>query len=127
MLEDELGHDLAFAVEKGKIRANGSDSHTGIDLAVLRRGLSAPLDQQKMGRTLAPMVADIRSHAAETLRAASVSPSDITRCVMVGGSGLLGDVRAALSSLCPAADLEDERAMTAVADGLALASETAFD
>ncbi|CUH81536.1 Heat shock protein 70 [Tritonibacter multivorans] len=127
VLEDELGHDLAFAVEKGKIRANGSDSHTGIDLAVLRRGLSAPLDQQKMGRTLAPMVADIRSHAAETLCAASVSPSDITRCVMVGGSGLLGDVRAALSSLCPAADLEDERAMTAVADGLALASETAFD
>ena len=45
---------------------------------------------------------------------------------MVGGSALLGDVRAALRHLCPAADLEDERAMTAVADGLALASETAF-
>ena len=126
VLEDELGHDLAFAVEKGKIRANGSDGAGGIDLAVLRRGLSAALDHAQMGQSLAPMVEEIRSHAAETLKEAGVTPAEITRCVMVGGSALLGDVRAALQGLCPAAELEDERAMTAVADGLALASETAF-
>ena len=126
VLEGELGHDLAFAVEKGKIRANGSDGAGCIDLAVLRRGLSAALDHAQMGQSLAPMVKEIRNHAAETLKEAGVAPAEVTRCVMVGGSALLGDVRAALLGLCPAAKLEDERAMTAVADGLALASETAF-
>ena len=126
VLEDELGHDLAFAVERGKIRANRTDGSTGIDLAVLRKGLSAPLDRSQMGQSLAPLVDEIQNHAAETVRKASVAPADITRCVMVGGSALLKDVRTALCQLCPAASLEDERAMTAVADGLALSSENAF-
>ena len=74
---------------------------------------------------LAQMVQDIQDEAAETLRLAGVSPGDVNRCVMVGGSALLMAVRAALQDLCPTALIETERAMTAVADGLALAAQDA--
>lgn len=128
VLEDELGHDLAFATEAGKIRANGAtdDEVAQIDLRVLERGLNAPLPRASMERTLAEMVQSIQTEAAETLRLANVAPEAVTRCVMVGGSALLSAVRAATQDLCPQAEIETERAMTAVADGLALAAQDAF-
>ena len=72
-----------------------------------------------------PLDYSLASEAAETLRLAGVSPSNVNRCVMVGGSALLMAVRAALQDLCPTALIETERAMTAVADGLALAAQDA--
>ncbi|WP_420003061.1 Hsp70 family protein [Arenibacterium sp. LLYu02] len=128
VLEDELGHDLAFATEAGKIRANGAtgDEVAQIDLRVLERGLKSPLPRPAMEISLAEMVLSIRVDAAETLRLAGIAPETVDRCVMVGGSALLAAVRAAMQDLCPKAEIETERAMTAVADGLALAAQEAF-
>ncbi len=125
VLEHELGHDLAFAVERGKISANSHNS-ARIDLKVLKSGLGADLDAAGMARSLTPAVLDIRTCAVETLALAQVAPDQITRVVLVGGSSLLGAVRQHMQGLCPNATLESEKAMTAVADGLALAAEGAF-
>ena len=126
VLEDELGHDLAFATEAGKIRANGATEETAqIDLRIVEPGLSAALPRAALEQSLAQMVQDIQDEAAETLRLAGVSPGNVNRCVMVGGSALLMAVRVALQDLCPTALIETERAMTAVADGLALAAQDA--
>lgn len=46
--------------------------------------------------------------------------------VLVGGSALLRGVQQQMQQLCPEAELYTENAMTAVADGLALASGSAF-
>ncbi|NIZ13912.1 Hsp70 family protein, partial [Phaeobacter sp. HF9A] len=126
VLEDELSHDLAFATEAGKIRANGgAGSAAQIDLRMIERGLAAPLPAQAMEETLADMVQEIRTEAEETLNRAGVTPDQVTSCVMVGGSALLGSVGAAIRSLCPRAEIITERALTAVADGLALAAQDA--
>ncbi|WOI34426.1 Hsp70 family protein [Tritonibacter scottomollicae] len=126
VLEDELGHDLAFAAEAGKIRANSADGDAAqIDLRIVERGLSAALPRKALDQTLAEMVQNIQAEAAETLRLAGVTPRDVTRCVMVGGSALLSSVRDSMQTLCPNAEIETDRAMTAVADGLALAARDA--
>ncbi len=127
VLEDELGHDLAFAVERGKIQANeASASDARIDLRILERGLSAPLSPAQMQLSLASMMVAISQSAAETLSKADVSPDRIDRLVMVGGSSLLTSLDASLRRLFPNAQVENRNAMTAVADGLALSAAEAF-
>ncbi len=127
VLEDELGHDLAFAVERGKIQANeASASDARIDLRILERGLSAPLSPAQMQLSLASMMVAISESGAETLSKADVSPDRIDRLVIVGGSSLLTSLEAALRQLFPNAQVENRNAMTAVADGLALSAAEAF-
>lgn len=122
-LEDEIGHDLAFATEAGKIQANGQ-ADARIDLRVLERGLSAPLTD--MQHALKDPVETIQSCARETLARAEIDPTSVNRLVFVGGSSLLGAVQTSLKELCPAAEVETQNAMTAVADGLALSAQAAF-
>ncbi|QDI76000.1 MULTISPECIES: Hsp70 family protein [Leisingera] len=126
VLEDELGHELAFAVERGKIRANDAGDSAAIDLKLLQRGLSVPLPGAEMIQTLADQTRAIGVCAAETLDQAGIEAVRVDRIVMVGGSSLLAPVQAEMRLLCPNARVETENAMTAVAAGLALAAGTAF-
>ncbi|MFV1592918.1 Hsp70 family protein [Phaeobacter sp. JH20_36] len=127
VLEDELGHDLAFAVERGKIAVNHPDRRRAvIDLKVLEPGLSVPLDTQTLEQSLASDIEEITACARETLRRADLRGDQVTRVVLVGGSALLAAVQTQMQQLCPRAELYSENAMTAVADGLALAAGSAF-
>ena len=127
VLEDELGHDLAFAVERGKILANQPDHpEPKIDLRILERGLSVPLTPAGLQSSLDAETAEILANARETLTLADLAPERIDRIILVGGSSLLNDIGAGLQLLCPNARVEAENAMTAIADGLALAAESAF-
>ncbi|MFV1491925.1 Hsp70 family protein [Phaeobacter sp. JH18-32] len=127
VLEDELGHDLAFAVERGKIAVNHPDRRRAvIDLKVLEPGLSVPLDTQTLEQSLASDIDEITACARETLRRADLRGDQVTRVVLVGGSALLAAVQTQMQQLCPRAELYSENAMTAVADGLALAAGSAF-
>jgi len=127
VLEDELGHDLAFAVERGKILANQPDHpEPKIDLRILERGLSVPLTPADLQSSLNAETTEILTHASETLALADLSPERVDRIILVGGSSLLNDISDGLQVLCPNAQIEADNAMTAIADGLALAAETAF-
>lgn len=126
-LEDELGHDVAFAVERGKIQANRETAEEArIDLRILERGLSAPLTPALMQHSLEAMMARIVRCAAETLEQAEIARTRIDRLVMVGGSSLLQTLETGMQQLCPNAGVENRNAMTAVADGLALSAARAF-
>lgn len=126
VIEDELGHDLAFAVERGKIAAN-SKGAAAIDLSFLQTGLGAPLTAGAMDCTLEDLLDAIRDGAAETLARAQVPPERVARLVLVGGSSLMQALVTRMQTLCPAARVEAGSAMTAVAEGLARAAATAFD
>ncbi|WP_264213777.1 Hsp70 family protein [Leisingera thetidis] len=126
VLEDELGHELAFAVERGKIRANNEGGGAAIDLKLLQRGLSVPLPAADMTLALAEQTAAIRTCAAETLMQADIAAGSVGRIVLVGGSSLLAAVQAQMRALCPNARVDTGNAMTAVAEGLALAAGSAF-
>ncbi|TJZ81811.1 Hsp70 family protein [Paracoccus hibiscisoli] len=120
VLEEDLGHDLAFAVEAGKIAANDGDA--AIRLDAIRAGLSAPLARQAMADSLSRHAAQLREGATETLRRAGLSDTDIDQVIYVGGSSLLSIVQQTLRAQFPDADHRAHEVFTAVADGLAIAA-----
>ncbi|MEL6639900.1 MAG: Hsp70 family protein [Pseudomonadota bacterium] len=126
LLELEIGHDIAFAVEAGKIAVNTSDATSAeIDLGLLEPGLSAPLSTANLVADLGPFAAAIRICAEETVTQADLSPEQISTVVFVGGSSLMHVVRDTMRNLFPAARLEQSEAFTAVATGLAMAAARA--
>lgn len=129
VLEDELGHDLAFAVEAGKIAANDPEAMAlpEIKLDTLERGLHLPLPAAMMAATLADMAGKIGETARETVAQAGMNTDDVTRLIFVGGSSLMGVVDTSLRRVFPQAEVHQAEALTGVVDGLALAAVTAFD
>lgn len=123
VLEMELGHDIAFAVEAGKIQLNQPDrADVGIDLRVVEPALWARLTQEAMENVLADQAAQIGTCARETLAMADIGPDRISKIVFVGGSSLLTGVADTMTALFPLATHERAEAFTAVADGLAIAA-----
>ena len=123
VLESGLGFDLAFAVEAGKIAANGATNGRGwIDLGVVERGLGAPLTPERLARDLQPLAEAVAEGARRVVGRAEVAPDEVTHVVHVGGSSLLGPIRRAMAELFPQAQSVETAAFTAVAEGLALAS-----
>ena len=123
VLEMELGHDIAFAVEAGKIKLNQPDlSEAAIDLRVIETALWGQLTQSAMDTVLSGHATQIRACASETLEMAGVSPDKIGKIVFVGGSSLLKSVEEVMIAMFPNATLERTEAFTAVADGLAIAA-----
>ncbi len=125
VLEEELGHDVAFAVEAGKITANETSSGE-IDLRVIERALQASLSGDKLDALLAPMVAQMAQAAQETVATAGVAPEAVTHLIFVGGSSLMRVTRTVLAAEFPQAQGHHGAALTAIVDGLSLAAESAF-
>ncbi|MCO4843511.1 MAG: Hsp70 family protein [Yoonia sp.] len=123
VLEMELGHDIAFAVEAGKIRVNAPDAQdAAIDLRVIEKQLWARMSAAQLSAILATHAETIRVAALKTLEMADLTPDQIGQIVFVGGSSLMGVVESAMVELFPSAILERTEAFTAVADGLAIAA-----
>ncbi|WP_439155719.1 Hsp70 family protein [Yoonia sp.] len=123
VLDMELGHDIAFAVEAGKIRLNAHDvTDAGIDLREIEKALWARLTKAQMTAVLADHATRISDCASQTVEMAGVTHDRIAKVVFVGGSSLLHVVEAAMVSLFRDATLERAEAFTAVADGLAIAA-----
>ncbi len=121
VLDMHLGHDIAFAVEAGKIAANGSD-RADIDLAVVETGLTSSLQRDAMQAELQYGAEAIAKCALETTAQANLKPDQIDRVVFVGGSSLLGVVQKEIANSFPTAALETSEVFTAVVDGLALST-----
>ncbi|MDB6454918.1 Hsp70 family protein [Falsirhodobacter sp. 20TX0035] len=122
VLEEELGHELAFAVERGKIAANNRANDARIEMGFIERGLSVPVTPATLNAALAAYRAELHDAAAETLRRAGVAPGAVGRVILVGGSSLMTLVAEASGQLCPQARILRSEAFTAVVDGLALAA-----
>ena len=122
VLEMELGHELAFAVERGKIAANGATAGGRIDMGFIDPGLSEVVTPDSLDAALAATRAMLRGAVAETLVLAGVAPESIGRIILVGGSSLMRLVGEEARALCPGAEILRSEAFTAVVDGLALAA-----
>ncbi|MBL3568605.1 hsp70 family protein [Rhodovulum sulfidophilum] len=120
-----LGHELAFAVEAGKIAANGGGAAARIEMGRIERGLGAPITAGSLNAALAPCREPLRMAIYETLMLAQARPDQIGAVVLVGGSSLMGLVEAEARAVCPGAALRRSEAFTAVVDGLALATAEA--
>ncbi len=125
VIRDHLGHDLAFAIEAGKIAANGGAAGAGIDLGVVERGLWVRMAQGMANAALADHGAALRAAIYEVLMQAGVAPAEVGRVVLVGGSSLMEMVVEQARAVCPGAQVSRSEAFTGVVDGLALATEDA--
>jgi hypothetical chaperone protein len=122
VLEDELGHELAFAVERGKISANSGDASAAISLTAIERGLNVPLPVNMLSEILNHHSAQLRQGAATAVALAEISKDQIDRIIYVGGSSLMAVVSETMQSEFPNAHQTFSEVFTAVADGLAIAA-----
>lgn len=127
VLEEELGHDLAFAVEAGKIMANTPEiSDPVIRVGMLKKNAVLPLPAAMMTQKLAVLADQIGVAAEATLAQAEVTPDALSKLIFVGGSSLMQVVVDALTSRFPEAEVHRGAALTAIVDGLALGTASAF-
>lgn len=122
VLEDELGHDLSFAVERGKIAANGGEAQAAITLDPIERGLAIPLSSEALAESLARHAEALAEGAHETLRLAGQDVASVQKVVYVGGSSLMSMVSQTMKAQFPQAVHSFSEVFTAVADGLAIAA-----
>ena len=122
VLERQLGHELAFAVEAGKITANVDETASWIDMGFIETALSAPISAGSLSRALERFRADLREAMLETLSLSGTPPVAVNSIILVGGSSLMSMIGTEARTVCPNADLHRSDAFTAVVDGLALAT-----
>lgn len=127
VLDDELGHELAFAVERGKIAANGASPSACIAMGFIEPGLAVPISPEALDGSLRGFGAALRAAASETLAMAGLRPADVASVVLVGGSSLMRLVGDMARELLPDATPWRSEAFTAVVDGLALATARDLD
>ncbi len=122
VLQDELGHEIAFGVERGKISANKGDIDAAIILDEIERGLRAPLPKDVLSSTLAPHSEALRQSLDDTLQLAGLEATQIDRVIYVGGSSLMSVVSDTVRDCLPNARHSFSEVFTAVTEGLARAT-----
>ncbi len=123
ILENQLGHDVAFAVEAGKIAANKINGQgANINLSIVEKNLQVPLDKGRMASSLMDHMSAIQTGVVDTLKMAAIAPAKVGTVVFVGGSSLMSDVQDLLADIFPDASVHQTEAFTAVVDGLAMAA-----
>ncbi|PIL17758.1 hypothetical protein P775_23220 [Puniceibacterium antarcticum] len=122
VLEDELGHELAFAVERGKIAANSKEEQPRILLDLIEKGLTCALPAEALTEIFAQQAKKLRAGAQETLQMAGITPASVQRVIYVGGSSLMAMVPDEMKAQFPGARHSFSEVFTAVTDGLAIAS-----
>lgn len=122
VIEDRLGHELAFSVEAAKIAANAGAHAAAIDMGFIERGLTAPITPASLNASLTGFRDRLREAVYATLSAAQASPDKIGSVILVGGSSLMNMISDEARAICPQARIVRSQAFTAVVDGLALAT-----
>ena len=125
VLEHELAHEMAFAVERGKILANkGLSGNSMVALGFVEPGFEIGLSKDDLTRSLSAHAQKIQDCATETLALAGLPASSVDTVIFVGGSSLMSVVEAAMVDIFPSANLKYADAFTAIVDGLAIASDS---
>jgi len=122
VIREQLGHELAFAVEAAKIAANSAAPGAAVDMGMIEPGLKAPVSPFQLTQAMAAHRAQLALAMADTLAAAGLAAGAVDKVVLVGGSSLMALVEEEARALCPGAGIERSEAFTAVVDGLALAT-----
>lgn len=121
VLEEEIGHDIAFAVEDGKIETNNT-GQSDIALSFIEPQLSTQLTTEKLGESLAEHAKQISDAALETLKLAGCTADQVDKVIFVGGSSQMKIIEQSVAPHFKGAEMLYSNAFTAIVDGLAIAS-----
>lgn len=122
VLELEYGHDIAFAVERAKIKTNET-AEAVIALDFIEPELGVPLNINKLDTSLSDYAATISAAADETVKSAELGSANIDKIIFVGGSSLMRTVKSSVAKQFPDTPILHADAFTAIVDGLAIAAE----
>ncbi len=123
VLEDERGHDLAFAVEAAKIALNSKPlASVDIRLDAMEKGFQAPLYALALAHTLQDSAMKIADMASTCTAHAGLTNEDVTHLVFVGGSSLMQVVQGAVTGAFPKAKPHHGAALTGIIEGLVQAT-----
>jgi hypothetical chaperone protein len=123
VLEHELAHEMAFAVEAGKIRLNnGIVADNKVNLGFVESGLSAFVSPADMEKSLHAHADKIKACALETLSISGLQAAQVDTVIFVGGSSLMSVVQNAIAEAFPTAKRYNTEAFTAIIKGLAMAT-----
>ena len=125
LLERQLGHRLANAVEGVKIALSDSDN-ARLAFPDIKDLPAITVDQAALAQHFAPLEQQVARAAGETLALAGVRPEQVGHIVLTGGSTLLPDMRRVITACVPAAQIVPSDPFTAVAKGLTKAAKRVF-
>lgn len=125
LLERQLGHRLANAVEGVKIALSDNEEAT-LDFPDIADLPVITVDQAALAQHFAPLEQQVAKAAGETLAMAGVRPEQVGHIVLTGGSTLLPDMRRVITASVPAARIVPSDPFTAVAKGLTKAAQRVF-
>jgi hypothetical chaperone protein len=122
VLEQRLGHDLAFEAERTKIAHNEGRNHSLVDLSLLEPGLQTELSEEGMQNSLLQYGGEITGAIQETLDAGGVAAQNVEAVVSVGGSSSMRIVTDAIQGCLPNVAVQRGDVFTSIVDGLAMAT-----
>ncbi|NMM46554.1 Hsp70 family protein [Rhodospirillaceae bacterium KN72] len=125
ILDQQLGHRLANAVERVKIAL--SDAPTArLGFTDIRAIPAIDVDQAALSQYFQTPLSRVAQAARETLAMADIDPDSVGHIVLTGGSTLLPDIRNALTACVPKAQIVPSDPFIAVASGLTKAARRSF-
>ncbi|NRA87528.1 MAG: Hsp70 family protein [Rhizobiales bacterium] len=128
ILEEKLGHELAFIAEDAKIRVNEPNPNMDIiDLGLVESGLAINTASIDLNAVTTELYDAIEAGVVETLNKANLCVNDIDDVIFVGGTSNLSTVSLAVQNIIKNAKFRKENLFTAIVDGLAIAGQNAFD
>jgi hypothetical chaperone protein len=125
VLERQLGHDLATAVERAKMALSSGPAAT-LAFADIADMPAVDVSREALARCFGPSLEQIALAARRTLAMAGVPGDRIDHLVLTGGSTLLPDVRQAIVGCVQNARIVASDPFVAVARGLTKAAQRTF-
>jgi hypothetical chaperone protein len=125
VIDERLGHEIAAQTEAAKI-AVSDHGETAVDLDLVERGLSSPLDAAGADAALQADVQRIVQAAQETVQRAGLTPDRIDALYCTGGSTGLRFLVDALQAAFPQARRVQGDRLASVATGLGLHAQHCF-
>jgi hypothetical chaperone protein len=125
VLNKQLGHRIAFAVEAGKIELTGTQ-RTDLALQFIDAGLRAPASRDEFDGAIAAELMRQRLAVWNCLALADVDAEDIDTIFMTGGSSLVPAVEAVIAEELPNAAVKRGDDFLSVALGLTLEAQARY-
>jgi len=117
VVQQRLGHRVAFAVEDAKIALSAED-RVAMPLAFVEAGLVATATRPEFDHAIAARVERLYRSASDCIAAAGLKPAAIETIFLTGGSSRVPAVRAAVARAAPSARLSGGSDLLSVALGL---------
>lgn len=125
VMQKQLGHRIAFAVEDGKIALTSADA-TEIALAFIEPGLAASATRAAFDAAIASEMEALHAGVAECLATANLRPQDVDTVFMTGGSSRVPAVRDAILAGVPGASVARTDDFLSVATGLTVEAQRRY-